>query len=410
MVPEQDHQSHTKLQSTTSTLSRAFVRPLSRLNRLNWNWPRWQPKLPRFVPAYKRVRMGTRRLPDRQKRLKVFLVGLAGLLVLAVVFAFVGLRLAKGTPHVTVYTVHAQVLSSYVGGGGLTYPLQSLNVAYPISAQVIKVDVQVGQVVQPGQPLLTLDSAGLTAQLEQAYSQWQIAQRYVDSLMSAGATSAQIAAAQQQAAIAKNRYDTLNAQINSPSFNHGNIVATFAGIVTAVNVTPGTLFRANTPLLTLQDISSVIVRAQFPLEQRAQIQLKNTAEIEPAATPGQRFTGQITAINPALSNAGSDTFEVWITVPNPNQLLFTGESVYARVHGKQQLPTVPELAVINPESDSIVFVYANGRAHVRHVVVGARDGDRLGIVSGLRPGDQVILTGQYQLSDNQPVIVSATEP
>jgi RND family efflux transporter MFP subunit len=341
---------------------------------------------------------------------KIALAGMTFLVLLMIGLPVLVVRLVGSTPHVTVYTVHNQTLTSYVGGGGLAYPVQSLDIAYPVSAQVIQVNVQIGQTVQPGQPLLTLDSAGLTAQLQQAYAEWQTAQQYLNNLISSGASPAQIAAARQQAEVAKSRYDTLNAQLNSPSFNHGNVIAPFAGVVTAVNVTPGTLFKANATLLTLEDVSTIIVRAQFPLEQRAQVQPGASVEIDPASIPDQHFTGKVTAINPALSNAGSATFETWITVPNPDRALFTGETVYARVRGVQVLPTVPELAVINPESDSIVFVYAAGKAHLRHVVVGARDGDRFGIISGLQPGDKVILVGQYELSDNEPVIVTATQP
>jgi multidrug efflux pump subunit AcrA (membrane-fusion protein) len=106
---------------------------------------------------------------------------------------------------------------------------------------------------------------------------------------------------------------------------------------------------------------------------------------------------------PALSDAGSDTFEVWITVPNKAHLLFTGQSVYARLMSHQKMITVPELAVVNRDSDSIIFVYSGGRAHLRHVLIGARDGDRIGIVNGLQEGDQVVLIGQHQLTDGSRV-------
>jgi membrane fusion protein (multidrug efflux system) len=331
------------------------------------------------------------------------------LVLLAIALPILLTRLLGSPPHVTVYSVHLQTLTSYVGGGGLTYPVKSLDIAYPVSAQVIAVNVQIGQAVVPGQPLLTLDSAGLTALLQEAYDEWQTAQRYLADLINSGAPAAQVAAAQQQVDVAKSRYDALNAQLSSPSFNNGKITAPFAGIVTLINVTPGTLFRADTTLLTLQDVSKIIVRAQFPLEQRAQIQVGESVEVDPASIPDQHFTGLVTGIDPALSNAGSATFEALISVANPDQALFTGETVYVRAQGRQVLPAVPELAVINPESDSIVFVYAAGKAHLTHVVIGARDGDRFGIISGLRPGDQVILVGLATLSDDEPVIVVRTQ-
>lgn len=343
-------------------------------------------------------------LPRLQPRKPIqWAVAVSVVVFLAITFALVGQRAFAATPRVSLYTVKMQSITAYVGGGGLTYPAQSLEIAYPVSAQVLKVNVQVGQTVAPGQPLLTLDSAGLTAQLQEVYTEWQIAQNYADSLAAQGAPAPQQAAAQQQAAVAKSRYETLNQQISSPAFNKGVVSSTFAGIVTSINVVPGSYFKAGAQLLTLQDTHNIIVRAQFPLDDAGTVQVGQTVEVDPDAQAGQSFTGKVTSIVPALSQAGASTFEVWVTVPNPNGLLFTNESVYTRVSGQQTQLVVPEMAVLDASMNPYVFVYANGKAHVRPVVIGVRGNGQFGIVSGLAAGDQVILTGQYQLTDNQTV-------
>jgi RND family efflux transporter MFP subunit len=347
-----------------------------------------------------------RQMPQRG----VILPALAALLLVVMVGTLGAQRLLKTTPKVQLYTVTTQQLTSSIGGGGLTYPIRQLDIAYPISSQVITVNVQVGQRVAAGQSLLTLDAASLSLQRDQARAQWQIAQTFVNRLLQGGATATEIAAAQQQAQVAESQYNRLNALLASPSFNQGSVVAPFAGTITDLNVNPGTIFRANNTLLSLADASTVIVRAQFPLTQAAQMRIGAPVEIDPAATSGQRFTGTVLTINTQLRDKGSSSFEAWITVPNPHGALFLGESVYARVASTQAMPAVPELAVINPQSNSIVFVYAGGRAHIRHVVVGLRDGDRFGIASGLNPGDQVILVGQYQLDDDEPVRVTKVLP
>lgn len=337
-------------------------------------------------------------------------IALALLVVVGVGAVLASGRLPGGTARVTVYTVHSDTLTSTLGGGGLTFANQSLNVSYPVSARVVNVNVQVGQSVNSGDTLLTLDNADLTFQLQQAEAAWQAAESYLNTLYATPGTSpATIAYAQQLAEAAKGRYDALNAQLNSPAYSKGNILAPFAGVVTAVNVTSGSIAAPNGTLVTLQDESAIIVKAQFPLEQRGQIQVGQDAQVDPVATSGQTLPGKVIAINPQLTNNGSGTFEVWITVQNADQQLFTGETVYARVTTQQTMLTIPELAVVNPDSDSIVFLYAQGRAHIRHVVIGARDGDRFGIVTGLQEGDQVILVGQHQLTDNQPVQVTGKQ-
>lgn len=336
---------------------------------------------------------------------------ISGGVVLAIcLLVLIGFNLFRSTPRVTLYTVHTTLLHTTIGGGGLVYPAQTLDVAYPISAQVTKVNVQVGQMVQPGQSLVTLDSAALTSRLSEAYSEWQIAVIYVSTLQAQGSSAKQIAGAEQQAAIAKSRYDTLFSQINSTAFNKGNIVSTFTGVVTDINVTSGSYFNSNATLMTIEDQSNLIVRAELPLDQANQIKTGQPAEVVSDSRPNQPVTGTVTAIIPSLSHQGNSTFMAWITVPNSSQALFTNESVYVRVNGQQTLPTVPELAVVNPNSDSIVYVFDHGIARATHVVVGARDGDKFGIISGLQPGQQVVLVGQQQLTDNQQVIVSAVQP
>lgn len=333
-----------------------------------------------------------------------------GLIALVCIVALIGVSSAFYLRHrsasVEVYTVVNKQLKTEVAGGGLTYPVQSLTISYPVSAQVISVKVVVGQQVKPGQPLLTLDAAALTAHLAQLYDQEQAAIAYLNTLQQSGASASQIAAAQQQVDVAKSRYDALAAQIQSPLYKSGILASAFAGVVSSVNVVPGSWFNAGEPLLTIVDISTIIVRAQFPIEQRGLVHLGDVTEVDPQATPTVHLTGAVTAIPPVLSTTSSATFEVWISVPNPAGQLFANESVYARLTSLQTYAAVPEIAVINPTTDAIVFVQVNGIARMRHVVIGTQDGDQFGIVSGLQPGDQVIVSGQYGLADGQAVTPS----
>ncbi|HUY78806.1 MAG TPA: efflux RND transporter periplasmic adaptor subunit [Ktedonobacterales bacterium] len=351
-----------------------------------------------------------RRAQNARRRLLTRIgISAAVVLVLIAGIAYGAQKFLNPTPKVQLYVVKNQELTSFVGGGGLTYPAQALDIIYPVSATVETVNVQVGQAVKSGQALITLNSADLTSQLQQALASYQAAQNYLSSLYASGASASLIAQAQSQVTTAKGRYDALNAQLSSSTYSNGNIIAPFAGVITAINVVPGSTAPANSALLTLQNESSVVVRVQLPLEQRAQVQVGQNAEVDPDATPSETFPGLVSVINPALTNVGSDTFEVWITVSNPNLQLLVGESIYARISVTETLPVVPELSVINPDSDSLVFVYSHGRAHARSVIVGVRDLDRFGIVSGLTPGEQVILVGQYQLSDNEPVKVTGIQ-
>lgn len=339
--------------------------------------------------------------------------GISGAIIVAILAAFLLLPgLTRKTPQVRLYTVQTQALPIAIGGGGLTYPMQSLNIIYPVQAQVVSVSTQVGEQVKKGQPLLVLDSAEIDRELAQARASWQAAQTYLNTLIADGvlSTTPQFAAAQAQVENARASYDNLYTLVNSSEYRNGKILAPFDGVVTALNVTGGSIAAANLTLVTIADLSTIYVHAQFPLDERAHVTLGATAEVDPVAMPGQKFTGKITEINPVLTTAGGGTFEVWISVANPNLEIFANESVFARVQVTQTMPVVPEVAVINPDADSIVFVYSAGHAHLRHVVVGARSGDQFGVLSGLTPGESVIILGQYQLHDGEAVAVAGAQP
>src|SRR5579875_338386 len=256
------------------------------------------------------------------------------------------------SPHVKLYVVKNQLLTNYIGGGGLTYAAQMVTLTSPGNGTVSSLNVQIGQTVYRGQVLATILIQGV-----QTYQ----------------------------------------------------IMAPFPGNITAVNISAGSPVYGGEQLIVVQNESSIIAQVQIPLAQRPYVRVGEPATITPAAIPGQTFIGKVSAINTALTATGSDTFDVWVTVPNPVQLLLVGESVYIQISVQMMLPAVPELAVINPDADSIVFLYANGRAHIQSVVVATRDNNLIGIQNGLSVGQEVILVGQYQLTDGEPVIVSGIE-
>ena len=78
------------------------------------------------------------------------------------------------------------------------------------------------------------------------------------------------------------------------------------------------------------------------------------------------------------------------------------------------MAVVPVLAVTQQGEQSFVFVVQqqNGMAvaHRAPVTVGATVGNNYSIVSGLNPGDRVIVSGTQFLVDGMPVILMGTPP
>lgn len=329
-----------------------------------------------------------------------------GLVVVCGILVFLWIA-ARAVPSVTLYQVSTQNVTQYVGGGGIVFPRQQLDLSYPVAERVVSVLVKAGDHVTPNQPLLQLDPSQLNAQISQAASDLAAAQAYLNTVSTSGNALA-IAQAQQAYNLAKNKYNTLVAEASSSLLHNGNLISPLRGVVTTVDINPGEVFAADTPLLTIMDESTVIVHVKVPLANLGQVHTGEAAIVTPSALPDESFRGTVSSIIPQ-ADPQTDTFEVWVNVVNTDGALLPGMSTFVRIQNPTRAMIVPRLAVLNPDSASIVFVEQNGHAYVRQVHVAGRSANLIYIDAGLSPGEVVVLVGLNTLRDGQAVHVTRIE-
>ncbi len=343
-------------------------------------------------------------------------------IVLALLLLLDGLALAvwrfvivpHSVPNVTLYRVGGlQNVTLDIGGGGLVYPLQQLTISYPEAERVLAVLVKAGDQVTANQPLIQLDPSQLNAQIKQAADDVAAAQAYLNSVSASG-TAVEIAQAQQQYDRAKSRYDALVAEASSPLLNNGNLISPLSGVITTVNVGAGQVVAADTPMLVIMDESSVFVHAKIPLANLGQVQLNQQVVITPTALPNLSFNGTVSAIIPQ-ADSQTDTFEVWVSITKPNNMLLPGMSAFVRIQAPGKAFVVPRLAVLNADSGPTVFVvtvksrFIDSPAHQQAVDVVGRSTDTIYIDRGLSANDTIVLVGLDNLQDGQQVHVTSTE-
>lgn len=183
------------------------------------------------------------------------------------------------------------------------------------------------------------------------------------------------------------------------------IVAPFAGLIAAKNVSEGALAAPGTVLL---ELVSVDVRGVFTIEeaQVGLIKLNQTATLTTTAFPGQKFNGTVSAINPT-ANASTRSFGLRVTPQDPQRSLKSGMFAQAELvtAEKPNALAVPEAAVLTREGKTVVFVVADGKASRRDVTIGLRADGRLEITQGIQANDQVVIVGQNLLNDGDGVTV-----
>ena len=387
---------------------------------LNWE----QDELPTVILTNPRLELGTTveplsppapekvshssQSPGRKKKRLVITGLILGLLLLLGGTGFAVLRFTlRLTSDVTAYQAGVQNVSLSVGGGGIVFPRQQLTISYPVTERVISVLVNAGDQVSPNQPLIQLDPSQLNVQIQQASADVAAAQAFLNSVYASG-TAVNIAQAQQQYDLAKNRYDALVAEAASPLLHNGNLISPMKGVVTSLNVNPGEVIAANTPLLTIMDESTVIVHANIPLTDLGQVQRGQQAIVMPSALPGLRLQGTVSSII-LQADPQTDTFEVWVGVLNTSKVLLPGMSAFVSIQSPERVIVVPRLSVLDLGSDPMVFVVQDQRVYLRHVQVVGRSVDEVFIGAGLSAGDEVVLVGLDGLQDGQQVRVTRVE-
>jgi len=376
------------------------------------NWMRTPPGPAHMPPGARSSPVSGGNFPpaSQQPTKKNYYLLIGSLLVLSILLegaVFAVWWFMKSTPDVTLYQVGSQNATQDIGGGGIVFPRQQLDISYPTSELVKAVLVKPGDQVTPNQSLIQLDASLLNIQIQQAAADMAAAQANLSSVEAIG-NALQIAQAQQAYQFAKDRYNAMVAQARSPTLHNGNLIAPMSGVVTAVNVNPGAVIVANVPLVTIMDESTVIVHAKIPLSNLGGVKLGQQAIVTPSALPNISMQGTVTSIIPQ-ADPQTDTFEVWVSVINPNRELLPGMSAFVHLQSMRKALVVPRLAVLNPESHAAVFVVQDVYAHLQRVQVVGRTVDTIFIGQGLKAGDKVVLVGLNGLQNNQHVRVSSIE-
>ena len=104
------------------------------------------------------------------------------------------------------------------------------------------------------------------------------------------------------------------------------------------------------------------------------------------------------AVDP-LTRTGEALFDVPDGAPVRAGMYLRGEVVVE----KTMALAVPQMAVSYASGKPGVFVVADGKAHLRTVTLGARSGNDVAVLSGLREGERVATTGDAFIMDGDPV-------
>lgn len=179
------------------------------------------------------------------------------------------------------------------------------------------------------------------------------------------------------------------------------------GIINKRTIEPGSnVIPANT-VFTLVKIEKVFVTISVPEKEIASLRVGQKANVVVAAFNDENITGTI-AEKGVTANPVSHTYPVKIAIDNHNEKLMPGmvTKVYIRKNATNAFLVIPQQAVqIDAEGNKFVYMpdRSSEKPVKRAVVTGALRGNGVTVISGLAPGDTIIVEGCQYIDENTTI-------
>ncbi|MGA3131952.1 MAG: efflux RND transporter periplasmic adaptor subunit [Terracidiphilus sp.] len=393
---------------------------------------------------------------------KPFCILTVVLAVICAALVFSGCHDSKGNPNVAAASVpSARVAAAQRGNisrvltlAGQFQPYQVVDVHPKVSGYMARINVDIGDVVHQGQTLAVLQVPELKAQLrsatfamEQSKEEITRAQHEIDraqatySALHAQSERLKQAAAARPGLIAQQELDNAQAQDLSAQAqvdsaraalaaaqqhmgaatadqqsvealeNYTNVTAPIAGVVIWRYADTGALIQGGTnsndqalPIVRLSQSSLLRLRVPVPENNVEYVHAGDQLEVRVDAI-SRSFTGKIVRFTRNV-NFETRTMETEIDVDNKDLSIAPGmyANTLLKLEDRRNVITIPvEALVLNGNQQKVYVLDDNNRIHIRSVLVGLEGQKLAEIVSGLSPGDRVVLGGQENYREGQQV-------
>jgi membrane fusion protein (multidrug efflux system) len=318
---------------------------------------------------------------------------------------------------VGVATAHQQDLVRTAQTQGALFPKEKAVLATEVSGAIAQVYADLGDQVKPGQVLLRIDAREYQLRADSAQAQLEQAQA---RLANASSSFERMREMNREHLVSGQQFDQASAEyrvaqadadaadkmlgLARKKLNDTYIRAPFAGFVQKRTASLGEHVAEGTALYELIATDPIKLRGQIPERFVPMAKVGMKLELTIDARPDKTFYGTVTRVAPALDDT-SRTLLVEAEVPNPDGSLKPGYFAHVTVDlGHDRALFVPETAVLRYAGVARVFVFTDGIVKSREVTTGAIEGNQIEIISGLQPGEKVVVTDVDRLADGTPVI------
>lgn len=354
------------------------------------------------------------------KRMLIMLVAVFAFLAIIGSFKFLQIKAAMSQSYapppeaVTTIIASEQPWEKTLDSIGTVAAVHGVTVSADLPGVIDSITFISGRAVSQGDVLVTLDTRQERAQLAAAEAQRDLAKLDLDR--NAGLLKQQI--------VPQATYDTAAATYKSAAANVDQIRATiarktirapFSGVLGIRQVNLGQYLASATPVVSLQSLRPAYVNFSVPQQDLSQLAVGSSVEVTSDAIPKPE-RGKISAFDSVIDES---TRNVGVQATFDNQAGKLRPGMFVQVHlarGKQtNAVTLPVTAIAYaPFGDSVYIVEQikdpKGKSYLgvrqQFVKLGAARGDQVEVLTGVKPGEEVVTSGAFKLRPGTAVVVN----
>ncbi len=298
---------------------------------------------------------------------------------------------------------------------GTLAAVQGVTVSADLPGTVERITFVSGASVREGDVLALLDTRQEVAQLAAAEAQRDLTALNFERMQGLLGERV-ISQAEFDRATAERRQAEAGVGEIRAAIARKTIRAPFSGLLGIRTVNLGQYMSGGDALVTLQSLNPIYVNFGVPQQAAGQVRVGKSVHITTGDAAGGEFDGRVSALD-SIVDQTTRNIQVQATIANPGGTLRPGMFVQTEVTLGKSTSTIslPASAISYAPFGDSVFVLADlqdakGQTYrgVRQqfVKLGGSRGDQIAIISGVKPGDEVVTSGVFKLRNGAAVEVN----